>query len=611
MLLTVARRRRRGRRCSCACSTTSWPTDQGRRWSTSAPALGPLSDARLPDRGRHRRGRGRAHRGRAVAEPPLAAGRLGAGRRAGRHAVPGLAGLVRLAPGRALRLARAGPPCSSRSARRRRRPTKAAVVDGPRRASGCRSQQLDKAGVDARGSTPYFGVGERRHEAVRQGARRGRAQRRPAVPLLPPHPAARLRRREAVLHRCGAASSTRRSSPWRPRSLGVRTPGAARLRHRRAERLRPRLRGDRGPVARPASSRARSPTTCSAAIWRPRRRAPTTPHRPPRPAPGQHLPRRRRPGLAHRLRLQRDGGVGPAARHRRGRAGGVVERLRRCRSGPSPKPRPPSTRPRWPRLGNGCARWALSGATRTRPQGPAGPARRPPQPAGGGAHRPLDEPLVADRRRRRAASIARCCRSTRPASRRSARPRRGCSTPSTGSRLALLGCCGCRCSSATSSSARVAGLVVALVDGDLDVAIGVVLAMLLKLVTERVVRKRDGRLPGRPPAAGHERGRAPSSAEATCPTSGRASRRGTSSWSPRSAASWPPSCRSAGGGCRSLLTVLGDGRAGLRRRAQPARRHRRARRRPAPRRRPGRVRRTDLRRVAPRRAAGRTVRRAG
>ncbi len=35
----------------------------------------------------------------------------------------------------------------------------------------------------------------------------------------------------------------------------------------------------------------------------------------------------------------------------------------------------------------------------------------------------------------------------------------------------------------------IAGLVVAVVDGDLAVAIGVVLAMLLKLVTERIVRK--------------------------------------------------------------------------------------------------------------------------
>jgi undecaprenyl-diphosphatase len=40
-----------------------------------------------------------------------------------------------------------------------RRPTKSAVVDGLA-AVGLRLQQLDKAGVDARGSTPYFGVAE-------------------------------------------------------------------------------------------------------------------------------------------------------------------------------------------------------------------------------------------------------------------------------------------------------------------------------------------------------------------------------------------------------------------------------------------------------------------
>ena len=54
---------------------------------------------------------------------------------------------------------------------------------------------------------------------------------------------------------------------------------------------------------------------------------------------------------------------------------------------------------------------------------------------------------------------------------------------------ALSGRSGCRCNSATSSSARSPASLVALLDGDLTVAIGVLLAMALKLVVERVVRK--------------------------------------------------------------------------------------------------------------------------
>ena len=78
-----------------------------------------------------------------------------------------------------------------------------------------------------------------------------------------------------------------------------------------------------------------------------------------------------------------------------------------------------------------------------------------------------------------------------------------------------------------------AGLVVALVDGDVTVAIGVVLAMALKLVAERIVRREMAdylavrQRPGTSQLGAVLRG-------ATCPCRARASRRGTSSSWPRS-----------------------------------------------------------------------------
>ena len=125
---------------------------------------------------------------------------------------------------------------------------------------------------------------------------------------------------------------------------------------------------------------------------------------------------------------------------------------------------------------------------------------------------------------------------------------------------------------------------VALVDGDLAVAIGVLLAMVLKLVVERVVRKEMAdylavrQRPGTSQVDAVLRG-------GDVPSSG-------------------PSFPSghvilvAGVGCvvaaePAVHVVVGsahphragDGRPGVRRRPQPARRHRRTRRRPAPRRR--------------------------
>ena len=305
------------------------------------------------------------------------------------------------------------------------------------------------------------------------------------------------------------------------RDLGVRTPRLARVRHRQPQRLRARLRGDRGPVARPASTPPRSPTTCSP---RAGARGPTAPppHRPPRPASGQHLPRRRRRGVAHRLRLQRAGRLRSAARHRRRRAGRVVEHPCRRPSGRSPTPRPRSTRRRWhghsiasapgrsaARPGRRSRRAAASSTTcatacsssaaataetfrrdvaRTRATEPPCPPMNPwwlivagvglVVAWAVGSPRPQadDQPgRVTDLPRRQRAARAGCI-------------------PLLWLPMQLGNLVG-----------RHRGrLVVALVDRDLTVAIGVVLAMVLKLVAERVVRQRDGRLSRRPPAAGHE-----------------------------------------------------------------------------------------------------------
>ena len=63
-----------------------------------------------------------------------------------------------------------------------RRPTMQAVLDGLA-AVGVDVRHLERAGVDARGSTPYFGVEADGLEDLREGPRHGRTQRRLAVPL--------------------------------------------------------------------------------------------------------------------------------------------------------------------------------------------------------------------------------------------------------------------------------------------------------------------------------------------------------------------------------------------------------------------------------------------
>ena len=68
------------------------------------------------------------------------------------------------------------------------RPTPAAIGAGLG-AVGVEVTRLEPASVDARGSTPYFGETPTGDEALRQGARQGRAQCRRALPPLPADPA--------------------------------------------------------------------------------------------------------------------------------------------------------------------------------------------------------------------------------------------------------------------------------------------------------------------------------------------------------------------------------------------------------------------------------------
>ena len=138
----------------------------------------------------------------------------------------------------------------------------------------------------------------------------------------------------------------------------------------------------------------------------------------------------------------------------------------------------------------------------------------------------------------------------------------------------------------------IAGLAVAVVDGDLAVAIGVVLAMLLKLVTERIVRKEMAdylavrQRPGTSQVGAILRGDVPSS--------------GPSFPSGHVILVAAVASVVAPVHPRRLVVVAdpadhpGDGRACLRRRPQPTRRHRRARCRSPARWHPG-----GLRRVTP------------
>ena len=93
--------------------------------------------------------------------------------------------------------------------------------------------------------------------------------------------------------RCDARSSTRRWWRWPPATLGCVTPRLVAFATARAQQLRPRLRGDRRPLARPGGAR-RAHRRVLADVWAQVVDAAPPPHRPPRPPAGQHLPRGRR-----------------------------------------------------------------------------------------------------------------------------------------------------------------------------------------------------------------------------------------------------------------------------------------------------------------------------
>ena len=193
----------------------------------------------------------------------------------------------------------------------------------------------------------------------------GRAQRRPPVPHLPrrqPPQTSATSGRSRRLRRTRRARGAGGAGRARPRASARR--GWPAFADRRAERLRARLRGHRGPLARPrrarrADRRGARPRSGPVAELRRHRIA----HRDLRlaniflAADGA--------GLADRLRLQRAGRLRPAARHRRRRAAGLVEPEGRpragCRRGARRRCRPDELADAADRL----RPWALSGATRT------------------------------------------------------------------------------------------------------------------------------------------------------------------------------------------------------------------------------------------------------
>ena len=227
-----------------------------------------------------------------------------------------------------------------------RRPALRAVVDGLCTV-GLPVQRLEQASVDARGSTPYLGVGadgsklfvkalgadERSADLLfrlyRQLQPRNFGDERPFDTL-----------RRAVEHEAFVALVAR--------SLGVRTPSV-----RAFATVEPN-----GYVLAYDAIDGRSldrvePSEVTdevlAATWflvgelrRHRIRA-------SRPPPGERLPRRQRPCLADRLRLQRSGRLGSATGDRRRRTARLMPACASAPSGRRPARRAWSSRQRWRR----------------------------------------------------------------------------------------------------------------------------------------------------------------------------------------------------------------------------------------------------------------------
>ena len=220
-----------------------------------------------------------------------------------------------------------------------RRPTGQAIADGLA-SVGVPLQRLERASVDARGSTPYFGVaadGQKLFvKALGQDQRSAdllfRVYRKlQAKNLGDERPFSSLRR--GVEHEALVALAARDAGIRTPRLAGFATaePNAYVLAYEAIEgRSLDRVDADE------------MTDDVLAAIWGLVARSAPASHRPPRPAAGQHLPGRRRRGVDDRLRLQRAGRVRPPAGHRRRRAAGVVDRAGGRRREPWRSPTPPS-----------------------------------------------------------------------------------------------------------------------------------------------------------------------------------------------------------------------------------------------------------------------------
>ena len=358
-----------------------------------------------------------------------------------------------------------------------RRPTLQAVVDGLNTV-GVPVQQLEQAGVDARGSTPYFGkdvdggrlfvkalgTDERSADVLfrlyRRLQHRNFGDERPFRSL-----------RRAVEHEAFVALVAQ--------SLGVRTPS-----------VRGFATADpNGFVLAYEAIDGRSldrvePTEVTdevlAAIWHLVGELRAASHRPSRPPLGERLPRRQRSRVADRLRLQRSGRFGSAAGHRRRRTACLVEPVRRL--GASGQQR--SSCSRTGSAGAGGRSSSSVGAERRdayRDQTSAAFARRAAEPdrsmnpwwltvAGVGL-------LIV------AVSIFEA--------RRPYISRVESNVFHAVNRLPdwLYALLWLPMQLGNLVVGTVAGLAVAFFDGDLAVAIGAIAAMVLKLVTERIVRK--------------------------------------------------------------------------------------------------------------------------
>ena len=346
----------------------------GPRCGRGGRESGAVDDGRLRVDGRHRRGSRDSHRRGSVGRPSGAPGGMGSDRRPRGHGVHTLAGLVRCDAGLGRRMALRG----RRPRRRRGTVTATDHPSGDQWARRRRAavQQLDRAGVDALGSTPYFGVGA---DGCKLFVKALGTDERSADQLFRAY-------RGLLPHNFGddkPFNSLRRTR----RARGVRRPDRVRL-GVRTPALRAFATADpNGYVLAyaaiegspsTASTRARSPTPCSrrsgissvncgtiaspiaTSAWR-TSSSPTT------------------VCLADRFRLQRGRRLRSAARHGRRRTAGVVERLRRAGTGgrqccghgrrsdtgPRPPPAPPV----------GAQRGDPDGA-----QGASRPPRRAPQP---------------------------------------------------------------------------------------------------------------------------------------------------------------------------------------------------------------------------------------